>query len=772
MPSNKQQVTVGEHTLTLSNLKKTLYPDDGLTKAEVIEYYLNISPAMLPHIQGRPLTLLRYPDGINEEHFFQKDAPRWKPDWIDFVTLGKDEENDYMIADEPAALAWLANLASLELHQMHGRRPHFNQPDYMAFDLDPPDDSGFKSVADLALNLKEHIASFGYHPFVKTSGGKGLHIVAPLKPQWEMSAVFEAAKAVARAYVQEHEDETTLQFKKEERKGRIFIDIYRNRTHQIMASPYSLRGRPGAPVSMPLRWDELPDIESAKQYHLKNAVPKVEADGDAWQDIDEYARPLHTEEDPSDPVEEELPKSDHHKSAERLEQYQQKRNFSETQEPEAVEAKGTGRRFVIQRHYASSLHYDLRLEREGVLQSWAVPKGLPPRPDIKRLAVETEDHPLEYLTFEGTIPEEEYGGGQVWVFAAGNYELTKEKEGSLHFHLNSTALSGSYHLYRTDEQKWLIEREDEPQTDWLHERIEPMHGKRTSELPKGDYTYEVKWDGVRALITLQDDEIHIHTRNKNEVTKQFPELQAQADLRASCGLFDGEMVYLQENGKPSFQKIINRLKNTAPEMSGKSNAVYCYLFDCLYLDGRPLIDEPLSRRMEWLQDVVKKDTPYRLSEAVEDGERLMKAVKEQEMEGIMAKKKDSTYHVGQRSNVWLKVKTEATADCLVIGYTKGTGERSPYFGALHLAEKKEDGSLQYRGKAGTGYNQSSLKEIDERLQQLEETGKPIGHSIQAEKDTTWVEPKLVVEVHYSELTEDNLFRSAVFERLRPDLFGD
>jgi DNA ligase D-like protein (predicted polymerase)/DNA ligase D-like protein (predicted ligase)/DNA ligase D-like protein (predicted 3'-phosphoesterase) len=771
MPDKKEQVNAGGRELKISNLKKILYPDAGLSKAEIIEYYLNISPAILRHIKGRPLTLIRYPDGISETHFFQKDAPGYKPEWIDFVTLGESEKNDYMIADEQAALVWLANLAALEIHQMNSRRPHFEQPDYMAFDLDPPEKVGFGNVVNLAFNLKEHIENFGYHPYVKTTGGKGLHIVIPLEPKWDMETVFEAAKKIANTYVQNHKDETTMQLKKSARKGRIFIDIYRNRKHQIMASPYSLRGRPGAPVSMPLCWNELAVLESSAQYHLKNAVDKVEADGDAWQDIEAHARPLHTKGNISEPVKKEFSASGHHKLPGQLREYQEKRNFKQTREPEVAGVEGTGNRFVVQRHHATRLHYDLRLERDGVLKSWAVPKGLPPRPGIKRLAVEMEDHPLEYLIFEGKIPEEEYGGGQVWAFASGKYEMTKQKEGSLHFRFESRALNGSYHLYRTDEEKWLLEREDEPQTDWLNERVEPMNAKRTSKVPKGNFNYEVKWDGVRALVVLDDDQIQIYTRNKNEVTKQFPELQAPDDLRASCGLFDGEIVFLDENGKPNFQKIINRLKNSSPETIKKSNAVKCYLFDCLYLDGRPLIDEPLSRRVEWLQDTIKKGTSYRLSEFVEDGEGLMEAIKKRDMEGIMAKKRDSKYRIGQRSDLWMKVKTETTADCLVIGYTKGTGERSQYYGALHLAEKKESGTLQYRGKAGTGYDQSSLKEINKLLKELDEIDKPIDHPVQAEKDTIWVEPKIVVEVHYSGLTEDNLFRQAVFERLRPDLFA-
>jgi DNA ligase D len=367
MAREKQHVDVGERKLTLSNLGKKLYPDDQLVKAEIIEYYLNIASVMLPHIKGRPLTLLRYPDGINDKHFFQKDAPKGKPDWIDFETLGESEENDYLIADEEAALVWLANLASLEIHQMSSRRPHFEQPDYMAFDLDPPEEIDFEKVVETAFSLKKHLERFDYHPFVKTSGGTGLHIVAPLEQNWSMEEVFEAAKSLAQSFVQEHEEETTLNFKKETRKGRIFIDVLRNRKHQILVSPYSLRGRPGAPVSMPLRWEELSDIEGSGQFNLKNAVDKIKEDGDAWQDINDYASPLHTQESSARPAKEDSSKSNH-KFPDQLNDYQRKRDFDKTGEPEAADIEESGNRFVIQRHHASRLHYDLRLERD-----WGAP---------------------------------------------------------------------------------------------------------------------------------------------------------------------------------------------------------------------------------------------------------------------------------------------------------------------------------------------------------------------------------------------------------------
>lgn len=772
MAENYKWVHVEERKLKLSNLEKILYPEDEITKAEIIEYYYNIAPTMLNHIKGRPLTLIRYPDGIGGEQFFQKNIPKWAPDWIKTISLGEDTKKEYTLADEKATLVWLANLASLELHQMHSRSPHFERPDYMVFDLDPPEDFDFRGVIEVAYSLKKHIEEYDYHPFVKTTGGKGIHLIIPLQPDNEMAEVFKAAKEIAEPYVSEHRDKTTLQIKKSARKGRILIDIYRNRTHQTIVSPYSLRGKPGAPVAMPLRWEELSEIGSSAEYHLKNAVQKVNSDGDAWKGIGSYGVPLHTQRSLSrEGAQNGLPKSNYYKSADQLEEYRRKRDFTKTAEPNLEPLKGEGNRFVIQRHHATRLHYDLRLERDGVLKSWAVPKGMPPRPGIKRLAVATEDHPLEYLTFEGTIPKGEYGGGKMWIFVPGRYEITKEKENSLYFRLLSEALNGEFRMYRTEKDKWLLERIDTPQIDWLNDQIDPMQGQRVTKPPQGDYSYEVKWDGIRALITLENGQIRIRTRNQHDITDKFPELQAPERLRATCGLFDAEIVFLDEEGKPKFQDVINRLKTSSfqtIERLSKSRPVYAYVFDCLYLDGRPLVDEPLSRRYEWLQDIIKKGGQYRISEVVEDGEGLFRAAKQHGLEGIMAKKRNSPYLIGKRSDLWLKVKAQTTTDCLVIGYTQGKGDRSKYFGALHLANRK-DNDLIYRGKVGSGFDEASLEEVYNVLKELREIWKPIEQEVLDEKETIWIEPKLVVEVTYASLTKDKLFREAVYLRLRPDL---
>lgn len=772
MAKKSQWVQIGKRKVELSNLDKELFPEDHIVKAEVIEYYLKIAPTLLNHVKGRALTLIRFPDGIHGEMFYQKNRPEWAPDWIEFALLGKEEKKDYIIATEPASLVWLANLAALELHQLHSRKPAFDSPDYMVFDLDPPEGYTFSDVVAIALDLKKYLEEFGYTPFAKTTGGKGIHVCCPLEPIRDFHLVFEAAQAIAQPFVDRYKNTLTLHIKKEARKGRVLVDIYRIRSGQSIVSPYSLRGRVGAPVSMPLKWEELANLKSPLEYNINTALEKVLNDGDAWDGIDAFAVDLHTHRTKAAPKK--LPPNKKHKSPEQLESYEKKRDFSKTPEPVARVIDGSGNNFVVHRHHASHLHYDLRLEKDGVLKSWAVPRGMPPHPGVKRLAVQTEDHPMEYLTFDGKIPKGQYGAGEMWIYALGKYQITKDKKDGFYFRLSSKELTGEYRIYKLQKEKeWLMERVDEPQINYLQHTIEPMLSESTNKIPTDDdYIFEVKWDGIRALIAVEDGKVKIRSRNQNDVTAQFPELHVvDKAFRANCGLFDAEIVCLDKNGKPSFKQVINRLMTTGEtniQKMSKTHPVYCYLFDCLYLDGRPLINEPLLKRKEWLGDAVRPDTPYRVSEFVEDGASLLEAAREHELEGIMAKTVSGKYLPGKRSDAWVKIKIRNTRECVIIGYNEGKGNRSEAFGGLHIAEREGD-KLIYRGKVGTGFDDATIKEVFSQIKKLKKIKKPIPQKVLDEKVSIWVEPKLIAEISYASLTPDKNYREPVFVRMRPDL---
>lgn len=774
MPSRTSQITqVGKRKLELANLTKLLFPDDHFCKAHLIEYYFNMAPTLLAHLKGRPLSLIRYPEGIGGEAFYQKNRPDWAPEWIQHVTLG-EEQKDYVLATEEASLVWLANLACIELHQMHSRAPHFDKPDYIVYDLDPPENYKFADVADLALEFKEHLESLGYHPFVKTTGRKGLHVVTPIEPKWANDRVFEAAKAVAQPFVNSHPTSLTLQIKKEYRKDKVLLDIYRNRPSQTIVAAYSLRGLPGAPVSAPLSWEELGSLDGPKTLNLRSVPPRIRESGDPWEAIDAYATAIHTEKKARVSISKKLSLGRTFKTPDQLEEYAGKRRFSKTSEPAP---KGTieisGNAFVVHRHHASRLHYDLRLERSGVLQSWAVPKGMPPRPGIKRLAMRVEDHPLEYVRFEGVIPKGEYGAGMMWKFAQGRYEITKEKEDGFYFRLQSPELNAEYRVHHTHENQWLLERVDTPQRDWLHELIEPMLARSADKPPNSpDYLYEVKWDGIRALISLDEGNMSVHGRRGLDLTAQFPELLIpEQAFRATTGLFDGEIVCLESDGRPNFAHVIQRMQQKGESRITQARARHpavCFLFDCLYLDGRSIVNETLARRREWLADVVKRDTCYRVSEAVEDGPAFFEAVKQIGLEGVMAKRRDSAYLPGRRAESWLKIKTRQTTECLVIGYTEGKGDRASTFGALHLGQLC-GGQLRYVGRVGTGFDEPLLKAIWDELAPLTRTRQLVKEKVIDNARSVWVEPRLVCEVRFASWTKDGLLREPVFVRLRPDL---
>ncbi len=770
-----QRVTaaIRKHRLELSNLDKVLFPQDGIIKAELIEYYLKIAPTILKHIKGRPLSFVRYPDGIDEGQFFQKNRPDWAPDWIEHTRLGGESETDYITAKDDATLAWLGNLAAIELHQMPARAPHFDKSDYMVFDLDPPEEFPFKEVVGLAVELRQYIESFGYHDFVKTTGGKGVHIVVPIEPRWDFDRVFAAASTIANEFVRRNRDTTTLQLKKENRKGRVLIDIYRNRPAQTIVSPYSVRGREGAPVSMPLSWENLSSLDGPAVFNLRTVADRLKSEGDAWEAINAYATRLHTE--PQSRVKKGASAAvDLERSPENslVSEYGRKRRFDKTPEPRPVVTTGEGNSFVIHRHHASRLHYDLRLERDGVLKSWAVPKGLPPHPGVKRLAVAVEDHPLDYFNFEGTIPRGQYGAGRVWIFACGKYEITKDKKEGFYFRLGSREINAEYRLINTRGKDWLLERVEATQTDWLKEPIAPMLAQARSELVESaEYLYEVKWDGIRALISIDDAAMTIRSRSGRDITGLFPELQeSRTAFIVTNAVFDAEIVCLRPDGTPSFEETIKRLRHPAESGIARARARHpavCYVFDCIYLDGRPLVNEPLVKRREWMADSLKPDSPMRLSEAVDEGTDLFRAATELGLEGVVAKRKDSPYLPGKRTDFWLKIKARQTREVIIIGYTRGKGNRRDGFGALHLA-CYEDDELRYLGKTGTGFDESLMELLMGEMSRVPHVQRPVKERPVDDAATTWLKPQLVCEVQYASRTSTGSLREPVFIRLRPD----
>ncbi|MDH3648354.1 MAG: non-homologous end-joining DNA ligase [Saprospiraceae bacterium] len=766
-----QLTQIGKRKIKLTNLEKVLFPVSGVIKAELVEYYLKLAPTILRHIKRRPLSLIRFPDGIEAHQFFQKDKPEWAPDWVESVPLGKDRKKEYVLATEEASLVWLANLACIELHIRQDRYPNNEVPDFFVFDLDPADGQPFDEVIEIAVELRDFLEPFGYHPFVKTSGGKGIHVFVPIDMAYDYDAMFATVKSLGEQFVNKFSNSCTLKIKKDARKGKLLVDIYRNRGSQTIVAPYSVRGREPAPVSMPVSWETLVNLQSPSELHLRNAFELVKTNGDAWEGFSSFGVALHTDKSQRKGSKIKLPKSKYYKTPQQLKSYTDKRDFDQTPEPTPAIVDTDGTAFVVHRHHASRLHYDLRLEKDGTLLSWVVPKGMPHKPGVKRLAVETEPHPVEYLQFDGEIPKGQYGGGMMWIYARGKYEITKEKKDGFYFHLSSPQMDGEFRMINTKPKEWLLERVDRDLVDILADPISPMLADSKKKLPRNpeDYSYEVKWDGIRSIISIEEGEMIIRTRNQNDVTRQFPELtHISESFRCSNAIFDGEIVCLDSAGRPDFKRVISRMHSSSEgriQRATKVNPAFCYLFDCLYLDGRSLINESIERRREWLQDTVRRGSSYRVSESMEDGKALYDAALKMNLEGIVAKKRGSKYYIGKRTSDWIKVKFRQTEEVYIIGYTEGNGDRINLFGALHIAEQTGTDWI-YRGKVGTGFDLDKMKEITQLLQKQEKVEKALTQKTPDDKVSTWIKPYVTCEVEFASITRNETYREPVFLRIK------
>lgn len=766
MPKKYIHTEIEGQRVKLTNLDKIIYPTIGVVKAEVIQYFVQMSDLLLKYAGHRPLTLIRFPDGVEADRFYKKDKPKWAPDWIESVRLsGADDNNDYVVAKNKASMAWLGNLAALELHPMQNTVDFMDVPDHWIIDLDPDENLTFDRVREVAFQLNEFLQKYGYRPLIKTSGGKGLHLVMPLKRIYSYEILIHSIKSLMKQFIKDINSDCTLFVHKDKRKGKILLDIYRNHRGNTTVAPYSLRGRAGAPVSTPVEWNQVEHLTSAKDYHIKNIFKYIEDHGDVWSKWDEHITELH-DQTQSFAVSKNDTTKVSAESNEVLADYNKKRNFTATKEPKGQLSAGPNNRYVVQLHNASNLHYDLRLEIDGVLKSWAIPKGLPIRPGVKRMAIQTEDHPVKYLTYEGIIPKGEYGAGEMWIYASGTYDMVSGKGKKLKFKLKGKKYNRSYKMYKTKDQQWLIECDENKDDNLLDDGILPMIASSSPKLlnPKNKI-YEIKWDGIRAIIYLENGRISIKSKNGNDLTDKFPEFaDGKYYFDNYSGVFDGEIVCLDEVGKPVFNKVISRMHTQGEQKilaATKSNPAYCYLFDLMFLDGKDTMNEPLDRRQAWLKTILKKQASFRLSQAMDDGQGLAKAAREAGLEGVMVKDKTAKYQPGQKSTSWIKVKFRNDDECTIIGYTKGQGDRVGTFGALHLA-KLEGEKWVYFGKVGSGFNGESLKTVLAQLKSCKVKTKYIDVAIEEESRTTWIAPVLKCKIKYASMTNNNTYREPVF----------
>ncbi|MBI3522265.1 MAG: DNA ligase D [Chloroflexi bacterium] len=462
-----------------------------------------------------------------------------------------------------------------------------------------------------------------------------------------------------------------------------------------------------------------------------------------------------------------------------LTEYQRKRDFKRTPEPKGKPPRDTAAlRYVVHRHHASRLHWDVRLEMRGVLASWAVPKGPPLEPGKKRLAIHTEDHPIEYLTFHGVIPDG-YGAGTMTIWDTGTYELLLEKEREVKVHFHGTRLNGEWVIVQTSANEgrdWLmIKHGTAPKDDPLQRKIPPMLATAADEpFDSPAFAFEPKWDGVRTLAFVDGGEVRLQTRNLLDCTRQYPEIElgtAEALTGAYHAILDGEIVALDEKGVPSFQRLQPRMHVQDPGTIRKlrrETPVFYNVFDLLHLDGEDLMKRPLRERQELLETALTPLGQVRRSEPfVGTGRALFAAVREQGLEGIVAKRLDAPYTSG-RSAAWIKIKSQRTMDCVIGGWTAGQGGRTNTLGALLLGVSR-DGKLEPVGHVGTGFDERTLKDLLGVLTEREISESPFARTPRVNQPARWCQPELVCEVQYAELTNDGTLRHPTYRGLRPDI---
>lgn len=791
MADKGETVSIDGHRLPITNLDKVMYPSTGTTKRDVLDYYARIADVLIPHAANRPATRKRWVHGVGTaddpgQMFFQKNLDDSAPDWVRRRELEhSDHSNTYPLVNDRATLAWLAQVAALEIHVpqwQFGRTGTRKNPDRLVLDLDPGPGTGLQECAEVARLARVILKEMGLDPMPVTSGSKGIHLYAALDGKQDSDAVSAVAHELARALEADHPDLVVSDMKKSLREGRVLVDWSQNNANKTTIAPYSLRGRERPTVAAPRTWRELASKDLAHLDYTE-VLARVARRGDPLAGL--TAGHLASLE----PTAERLAGFD------RLEKYRSMRDGSKTPEPVPADAPApsTGASFVIQEHHARRLHYDFRLEHDGVLVSWAIPKGVPTDGHSNHLAVQTEDHPLEYGSFEGEIPKGEYGAGTVTIWDAGTYELEKWRDGeeviiTLHGEKHG---SHRYALIHTGgegraENNWLIHlmadaaehEKPAPKKRAPAKRADPPKpmlatlGTTSTIDEEADWAFEMKWDGYRAIAQVVDGEVRVLSRNGNDLTAAWPELAELADRVDGDAVLDGEIVTLNRAGRPDFSRLQSRAKLTKKSevaAAADKTPAHFMVFDLLSAGGDSLVSRPYDERRGMLVDAVTEAGAIRVPPAFDgDLEAAVEASRTLGLEGVMAKRRDAPYRPGRRSADWIKIKHHRSQEVVVIGWRPGAGSRSGRIGSLLLGLPSDSG-FTYIGRVGTGFSERDLDELLPRLRRSERVTPAASDVPGADaRDAHWVSPKLVGEVEFAEWTPTGRLRQPSWRGFRSD----
>ena len=818
MSGDNAQVEMDGHRFRLTNLSKVLYPESGTTKADIIGYYAQVAAAMLPLVEGRPATRKRWPNGVTTTPFFHKNIDKGTPDWIDRQEIThKDRTIVYPMIDNPATLAWFGQNAALELHVPQWRFTPDGEvglPDRVVFDLDPGEGVELAQCALVARTIREHLTDLQLEAYPVTSGSKGLHLYVPVPPRQTSEETSQFARLLAETVEKQLPDLVVSKMAKLLRPGKVFIDWSQNNGAKTTIAPYSLRGRDLPMVAAPRTWQELDD-PAIRHLDYREVLERLASGLDpiasATSGTGGSAGPGPAgPRTAGSPAAQSADAPGAATAGEKLAAYRAKRSADRTPEPVPAAAQpvpvGNDDTFVIQEHHATALHWDVRLERDGVLVSWAVPRGIPTTTKQNRLAVQTEDHPLEYAAFAGTIGAGEYGGGDVTIWDSGHYSLEKWRDDEVIVTLDGTRATGRFALIRTKPgagpdrgakgNQWLMHRtRDQPD---LAEVVPRPGGKfgadrkiahpppptdllpmlatagTVADISGPQWRFEGKWDGVRAIVEIGAGHFRLVSRNGNDVTAAYPELAEIATaLSGHVAVLDGEIVAMDTNGKSDFGLLQRRMKLTKPHDIARTAAevpVHLLLFDVLHLDGVSLLRKTYDTRRTVLEALNPAGESFSVP-AVLDGpaEAALALTRKRHWEGVLAKKADSVYLPGKRVQTWIKIKHVTEQEVVIVGWRPGNGRRAGGIGALLLA-LPQDGGLRYVGRVGTGFSDSALDALLAELRPLEQRTSPV--TVPMPRAETlgvhWVSPELVGEVTYSEWTPDGSLRHPVWRGQRPD----
>jgi len=804
-------VSIDGHRIRLTNLDKVLYPDSGTTKRDVLDYYARIADVLIPHAANRPATRKRWVHGVGTaekpgQMFFQKNLDESTPTWVKRRTIEhKDHSNEYPLVNDLATLTWLAQIAALEIHVpqwQFGRTGTRKNPDRLVLDLDPGDGVGLAECAEVARRARDILTGMGLDPLPVTSGSKGIHLYAALDGKQSSDEVATVAHELARALEADHPDLVVSDMKKTLRPGKVLVDWSQNNGNKTTITPYSLRGRTRPTVAAPRTWRELASKNLA-QLEFTEVLARVRRRGDPLAGL--TAGHLASLE----PTHERLAGFERAAGFDRLEKYRSMRDDAKTPEPVPAEPAPTsdGTSFVIQEHHARRLHFDFRLEHDGVLVSWALPKGVPTESGVNHLAVQTEDHPLEYGAFEGRIPAGEYGAGEVTIWDAGSYELEKwrdgkevivvlhgEKHGTHRYALINTAHGGDS---RNQENNWLIHlMKEQPRGDSDESADAPARAARTKTAParrdasrppspmlatlgaeadiddEDDWAFEMKWDGIRAIAEVRGGAVRLFSRNGVDITVSYPELADLANAVDGDAVLDGEIVALDGAGRPSFGRLQGRMhlrKKDDVDAAVRDIPVHFMVFDVLEAHGESLVATEYEGRRETLLALVEPSDRIQVPPAFDgDLEAALASSSALKLEGVMAKKRDGLYAPGIRSRTWLKLKHHRAQEVVVVGWRPGHGTRARRVGSLLMGIPEGDG-IRYVGRVGTGFDERALDEMLPRLKKMARKTSAVTDVPAADaRDAVWVSPRLVGEVEFAEWTPTGRLRQPSWRGWRPD----